>query len=537
MVNAMNETLKIGTRLQNGKYILQKVLGQGATGITYLASMRQTLEGNLATFDEFVDVAIKEFYLKNECARGETTSNVVIPNRKNNLQVDQFKKSFIKEARRIAGLSHPNIVHVLGVFSENDTVYYVMQYIKGGSLKQLVERKGKLSEDEAIGYTLEIASALDYMHERKKMCHYDLKPGNIMLNSKGHAMLIDFGIAKNYDDEGHETSTTPPGLTKGYAPIEQYSSIEGFSPKSDVYSLGATLYHMLLGVTPPEPFAWMGTKFPKSQEGVSDKAWNLVKMMMAFTQEQRPTMREVISYIEKNFAQVGKVHTEENEKVQHVTEDEYTIYGDHDQDKQPSGAADNERPEAWMKKDETIYDENPIGSNPDVSQKEKKQDSSVHKPIKKNNMAILVALVIGSFVLGFAGFLGVRYFQERAAKNDVPKETPILSMLGDTIMTYSGDIVDGKPQGRGVLKYRNDDRLRYEGAFLNGLREDSVAALFYKNGDVYRGSFIADHFATGTFFVESTGEYFRGTFREDKPYNGVWYDKNDNIISRVENGK
>ena len=110
-------------------------------------------------------------------------------------------------------------------------------------------------------------------------------------------------------------------------------------------------------------------------------------------------------------------------------------------------------------------------------------------------------------------------------------------MLGDTLMTYSGEIVNGKPQGRGVLKYRNDDRLRYEGAFLNGLREDSVAALFYRNGDVYRGSFITDHFATGTFFVESTGEYFRGTFREDKPYNGVWYDKNDNIISRVVNGK
>lgn len=533
MVNAMNETLKIGTRLQNGKYVLQKVLGQGATGITYLASMRQTLEGNLATFEEFVDVAIKEFYLKNECARGETTSNVVIPNTKNNLQVDQFKKSFVKEARRIAGLSHPNIVHVLGVFNENDTVYYVMQYIKGGSLKQLIERKGKLSEDEALGYILEIASALEYMHERKNMCHYDLKPGNIMLNSRGHAMLIDFGIAKNYDADGHETSTTPPGLTKGYAPIEQYSSIEGFSPKSDVYSLGATLYHMLLGKVPPEPFAWLGNKkFPECPVGISEEAWNLVRKMMSFTQEERPTMREVVNYIEKNFAQVGKDSFVEEEKMQPADEDDHTIYRDDEPVKE------NGRSENLSMESDTLYEDDTIDGRLRTPKQEKSLEEPSPQPHPaKNNMAILVALVIGSFVLGFAGFLGFRYIQGQASKNATPTETPILSMLGDTIMTYSGEIVDGKPQGRGVLKYRNDDRLRYEGAFLNGLREDSVAALFYKNGDVYRGSFIADHFATGTFFVESTGEYFRGTFRDDKPYNGVWYDKNDNIISRVEKGK
>ena len=289
----MNTTgaLLPGTTLQNGKYTIKRVLGQGATGITYLATTEQQLSGNLSGFSEKVQVAIKEFYFKEECQRDAGTQSISIANTNNDAKVEQFKKSFVKEARRIAGLSHPNIVHVLGIFEENNTVYYVMQYIRGGSIKNYIDEHGPVPEKEAVKYALQVSSALQYMHE-KKMCHYDLKPGNIMLSEDEDAMLIDFGISKNYDDNGQETSTTPPGLTKGFAPLEQYTSVSEFSPLIDVYSLGATLYAMLTATTPPEPMKWVDGHFTEKPENVSADLWNIVRKAMSLAGRDRPTMAE-----------------------------------------------------------------------------------------------------------------------------------------------------------------------------------------------------------------------------------------------------
>ena len=141
----------------------------------------------------------------------------------------------------MARLHHPNIISVIDVFEENGTVYYSMPYYSGGSLQEYVDAHGALSESEA----------LKYMHKVHHICHFDVKPANIMLDDKGNAILIDFGISKNYDAHGHETSMTPIGLSDGYAPIEQYQqNVEEFSTVSDVYALGATLYFLLHGKRP-----------------------------------------------------------------------------------------------------------------------------------------------------------------------------------------------------------------------------------------------------------------------------------------------
>jgi serine/threonine protein kinase len=140
---------------------------------------------------------------------------------------------------------------VIDVFEENDTVYYVMPYFAGGSLQDYVKMHGVLSEQEAMKCVKQIASALKYMHEEQHICHYDVKPANILLDDKGNAVLIDFGISKNYDAQGQETTATPVGVSDGYAPIEQYQqNVEEFSPVSDVYALGATLYFLLHGKRP-----------------------------------------------------------------------------------------------------------------------------------------------------------------------------------------------------------------------------------------------------------------------------------------------
>jgi len=233
--------LRPNTTLQGGKYRIERVLGQGGFGITYLA-VQTSLQRN---------VAIKEFFMKDFCSRDEATRTMSTPSTGSSKLVEQYRKKFIKEARNLARLNHPNIISVIDVFEENDTVYYVMPYLNGGSLQDYVKAHGSLSESMAMKYVKQIAGALKYMHEEQHICHYDVKPANILLNDKGNAVLIDFGISKNYDAAGQETTTTPVGMSEGYAPIEQYQqNVEEFSPVSDVYALGATLYFLLHGKRP-----------------------------------------------------------------------------------------------------------------------------------------------------------------------------------------------------------------------------------------------------------------------------------------------
>jgi len=233
--------LQTNTTLQGGKYRIERVLGQGGFGITYLATQLSLQR----------EVAIKEFFMKEFCSRDEATLTMSTPTTGSSRLVEQYRKKFIKEARNLARLNHPHIISVIEVFEENDTVYYVMPYLAGGSLQDYVKMHGLLSEQEAMKYVKQIACALKYMHEEKHICHFDVKPANILLDDKGNAVLIDFGISKNYDAKGEETTTTPVGVSEGYAPIEQYQQkVEEFSPVSDVYALGATLYFLLHGKKP-----------------------------------------------------------------------------------------------------------------------------------------------------------------------------------------------------------------------------------------------------------------------------------------------
>lgn len=139
------------------------------------------------------------------------------------------------------------------IFEENGTAYYVMDYAEGGSLADLVKREGHLSEPEAIRYILQVAEALAYIHG-ENMNHLDVKPANILLNDCNEAVLIDFGLSKQYDAlTGGQTSTTPVGISEGYAPMEQYKQggVSEFSPETDIYALGATFFMLLTGKTPP----------------------------------------------------------------------------------------------------------------------------------------------------------------------------------------------------------------------------------------------------------------------------------------------
>ena len=276
--------LQPNTILQGGKYGITRVLGQGGFGITYLAE--QVSLGR--------KVAIKEFFMRDFCSRVVFTQAVTAPTTGSSRQVEQYKRKFVKEARNLARLNHPHIISVIDVFEENGTVYYVMPYLSGGSLQDYVKARGALSEAEAIKSIKQIATALKYMHEEQHICHYDVKPANILLDDKGNAVLIDFGISKNYDASGYETTTTPVGMSEGYAPIEQYQqNVEEFSPVSDVYALGATLYFLLHGKRPVNAPSRAGGTSLLMKKSLSPQIKNIINASMKISKAERAKSMDV----------------------------------------------------------------------------------------------------------------------------------------------------------------------------------------------------------------------------------------------------
>ena len=238
-------TLQQDYTLQDGNYRILKVLGQGGFGITYLA-IQVRLDRK---------VAIKEFFMKDFCERNETTRQVTLGTAGSREMVNSCRKKFLKEAKHIAKLDHPNIIRIIDVFDENSTSYYVMEYIEGGSLSNKLGTIG-LSMSDATRYILQVAEALKYIH-KQNIAHLDIKPSNIMLNGNDEIVLIDFGVSKQYDfSTGGQTSVSPVGCSSGYAPLEQYdpNGVKDFSPQTDIYSLGATYFKLLTGITPLNAF-------------------------------------------------------------------------------------------------------------------------------------------------------------------------------------------------------------------------------------------------------------------------------------------
>ncbi|WP_148479498.1 serine/threonine-protein kinase [Parabacteroides johnsonii] len=242
-----------GHVLQNGKYRITHVIGQGGFGITYKGVWYTEVKGSLGTVQTEVPICVKEYFFKDYCYREAESFAVKVHSETGKVLFDKFKEKLIKEAKILSEVHHPHIVNVLEVFEENGTAYIAMEYIPGCSLKYMMDREGILPEPKVLRYVRQIGEALQFVHE-KNILHLDIKPSNILIDSSGKARLIDFGVSKRYDIEQQETSTTMLTLSKGFASIEQYDNegTQSFSPCPDIYSLGATMYNLLTGKIPTE---------------------------------------------------------------------------------------------------------------------------------------------------------------------------------------------------------------------------------------------------------------------------------------------
>lgn len=212
--------LEEGSILYN-RYRIEGILGQGGMGAVYRA-----FDVNLG-----VEVAVKENLFTNE----------------------EYARQFRREATILASLRHPNLPRVTDHFViEGQGQYLVMDFIQGYDLRERLERDGAVSEKEALPWFLEICDALAYLHSRTHpILHRDIKPGNIKIMPGGTAVLVDFGLAKEVREVGGVTSTGAKAMTPGFSPPEQYGTGRT-DPRTDIYSLGATMYAALTASIPED---------------------------------------------------------------------------------------------------------------------------------------------------------------------------------------------------------------------------------------------------------------------------------------------
>ncbi len=229
------DALPEGTLLA-GAYAVESVLGQGGFGITYCCH------------DRMLDrrVAVKEFF-PSGCRRHNAQ---VEPSRGlSDANFREARAQFLAEARTLARCHHVGIVGVHAAFEANETAYMVMELLHGKTLAQLLQaRGGRMNEAEAVGVIERVGAALQFVHELD-LLHRDIKPDNIIVCDDGRVMLIDFGTAREFVKDaaqGHTVVVTP-----GYAPLEQYAKQARRGAFTDIYSLAATLYHLLTGAMPP----------------------------------------------------------------------------------------------------------------------------------------------------------------------------------------------------------------------------------------------------------------------------------------------
>ena len=301
MTKTIINGLSQGTILRGESYDYEivKALGQGSFGITYLASVK--MRGGLGSIDVTVYVAIKEFFMYEVNGRN---GSAVTAGSKTGLY-EKYKNKFIGEAANLSKFKSPNIIKVIELFHANDTVYYSMEYIDGGNLDEIIAKDGTLPELKTLELIKQIGQGLGLMHS-KNMLHLDLKPSNIMMRDINTPVLIDFGLSKQFDENGNpESSTTIGGGTPGYAPIEQSNytgKFDGHLPSTmDIYALGATMFKMLTGHRPPEASVIINDGFPKEElvtHQISSKTLKLIlKAMSPIKKTRFQTVAELLKSI------------------------------------------------------------------------------------------------------------------------------------------------------------------------------------------------------------------------------------------------
>ena len=465
-------SLPVGSTLMQGKYRIVAVLGQGGFGITYKGE--HTMLGTT--------VAIKEFFMKGACERDENSTHVTT-SQSNSELASRFRTKFLKEAKTLAALKHPNIIRVFDVFEDNGTAYYVMDYIEGNNLSDIVEGKGRLSEPLALKYIRQVANALDYLHQ-KKLLHLDVKPANILLDKNtGNAILIDFGVSKQYDQDGQQTSTTPPAISKGYSPVEQYaqgSNVKTFSPATDIYSLAATLYKLVTGNTPPESNLLLNEdeQLPPYPSNVSEVTRNAIAECLQTRKKRPQSISEFLQLLDSE--PISNIDTPEEEDT--ILKSQY-----------------------------------------------KKSQEVLTTPIKTKKDNLNTVFIIGA-VIAFVVIIGLLFNKCGGSSSNDSSDEDLDSVVYEPVDTTAVAWDDSTASYEDIYTDDTDNDVSYVSPKNQSNDEITKGSENYEGGSKFVGTFKNGVRLKGT-FTWADGDRFEGDFKDGKMSNGVYYYKTGNKFS------
>jgi serine/threonine protein kinase len=282
-----SQSLTLGSHLQDGRYVIKKILGQGGMGSLALAS-----DTRLA--DKLV--VIKELISDN----ADPTEDV---------------RNFKGEVQTLAHLDHPLIPGVTDHFQEGSRYFMVQEYVEGENLEARLERiKRPMEEQDALSYAVEVLDILDYLEQQTPpIVHRDIKPANIIIGAKDQrAHLVDFGIARAYAPSNARRKQTSALGTPGYAPPEQYQG--NAEPRSDLYALAATLYHLLTNRDPADypPFQFPPVRTPNPRPSLDIEAILTRALMLDVNQRYQTALemkRDIDAILFRYFEMPGSFST------------------------------------------------------------------------------------------------------------------------------------------------------------------------------------------------------------------------------------
>lgn len=290
------DALKPGTELLHGQFRIEKFLNAGGFGMTYLA--RDSLDRI---------VVIKECFPSSMCCRND--GNVMARSRQHQAEFDAVVKHFGAEARRLSKLQHPNIVGIHQVFEDNMTAYMALDFVRGRDLLDTIEDpRMKLHPRDVKDILLKCLEAVHYIHTNDVL-HRDISPDNILIDGKGNPVLIDFGAAKEEATRASRALSALHVVKDGYSPHEFYIAGSTQDASSDLYSLGATFYHVLTGMAPPDsqarvsaiaadrpdPYRPVSGKFPQFEDAFLHA---IDKALSVFPPDRIQTAREWIELVD-----------------------------------------------------------------------------------------------------------------------------------------------------------------------------------------------------------------------------------------------
>lgn len=509
----IEEILPEGTIL-NGRYIIDAHLASGGFGNTYVATDYKTKE----------KVAIKEFYIREICVRRELDGNVTTGITGNRDIFDAQQKKFHTEAQRIRTLDNEHIVRVRDLFSENGTSYYVMDFIKGHNLYNLLKVLDRpLSETETMHMVEQLLDALEYIHG-KGIFHLDLKPANaIVQEGSGLVKLIDFGSSKMMENGRTNATRTGLNYSKGYAPLEQMEqNIEKVGPWTDLYALGATMYNLLTRQQPPMPsdISENGKEVLQLPSDISETTRFLVHWLMCPDRKKRPqSVKQVKDFLNSKKLEETKTELADSEEDKKIVQ---------------KPVSRNSRPGKGKPK-------------------KKKKKSNLVSNIIKAIFILLVSISIFCIVYRIMNYSKASEPEETTIESEDAKvdrkyvtDSVVHVKLGPDFMheyTYTGEVSlknDNLPQGYGtaVAHLKDGRTITYKGRFKNGLCEDNTdnATMKFSNGAKYEGTFVMGYYKKGT-FTDCQGNVFVGEFFNKNQFKNGKRTMKDGTVEYYNNGK